>query len=70
VDELGHGPNGTSIGWSSLAIAVVWLCAWMVRAALGSETTERAKGFAVTMGNLGQGVRSCPRSRRLASSLA
>lgn len=50
----GTGRNGTSLGWILAAIAVVWLCNWMVRAALGSETTERAKRFAITMGNLGK----------------
>lgn len=50
----GGGRTGTNPWWIVAAIGVVWLCAWMVRAALGRETSDRAKKFAVAMGNLGR----------------
>lgn len=46
--------RGTSPWWVVAAIGVVWLCWWMVRAALGREASGRAKQFAATMTSLGR----------------
>ncbi|MDP1921810.1 MAG: glycosyltransferase family 87 protein [Myxococcales bacterium] len=56
----GVGRAGTSIWWVVAAIGVVWLCGWMVRAALGRETGERAKSFATTMGSMGKALKLPP----------
>jgi len=53
----GVGRAGTSFGWELAAIGVVWLCAWMVRSTTGRELSERAKGFATTMADLGRSLR-------------
>jgi fumarate reductase subunit C/uncharacterized membrane protein YeaQ/YmgE (transglycosylase-associated protein family) len=56
----GLGRAGTSVWWVVAAIGVVWLCGWLVRAAVGRETSDRARRFASTMTSIGQPLKLPP----------
>jgi fumarate reductase subunit C len=56
----GTGRQGLGLGWIAGAIPVVWLGHWLVRAALGRETSERATQVKERLSTLGTFVRAPP----------
>lgn len=51
------GRADTRPGWILAAIGVVWLCNWLVRAATGRETSQRAQNLAKTLTRVSQATR-------------
>ncbi|MCA2980797.1 MAG: DUF2029 domain-containing protein [Myxococcaceae bacterium] len=56
----GVGRQGLDPGWVAGAIPLVWLCHWLVRAALGRETSERAQTVRERLATLARPLRLPP----------
>ncbi|MDX2009043.1 MAG: glycosyltransferase 87 family protein [Myxococcaceae bacterium] len=56
----GTGRQGLDLGWIAGAIPVVWLCHWLIRAALGRETSERAQQVKERLTQAGRPLKAPP----------
>lgn len=56
----GVGRSGLDLGWVAGAIPLVWLCHWLVRVALGRESSERALQLEERLTRAGAVVKAPP----------